>query len=429
MISDILLTLFFVFLNGFFVAAEFAIVKVRHSLVEIKSREGNSLAKITLNILNNLDAYLSATQLGITLASLGLGWIGESVVSSIIIGLLDYFGFHIEDKLAHQISLPIAFLTITILHIVFGELAPKTVAIQRPEQTSFFVSLPLVVFYNIFKPFIWSLNKFANYIVKLMGFGHLSGESGLHTSEEIRYLIQESDESSGLSEEEKELLENVFEFSETPIRKIMIPRNKMIAIEQSMKLQTIIDLVIEEGYSRLPVYNKSLDNIVGIIYTKDLLTTLQYPNLFVLADLMRPAFFVDETEMIKTVLDRFKVRKIHIAIVRDEFGGTAGLVTLEDIIEEIVGEIQDEYDEEKPLVEQINENEFIVSAGLTIEDVNEYLQLPIKESEDYDTVGGYILNYSGKIPAKNEIVELEDYNCLILESSDRRIETVKLIKK
>ena len=209
----------------------------------------------------------------------------------------------------------------------------------------------------------------------------------------------------------------------------MIPRNKMIAIEQNMNLQNIIDMVIEEGYSRLPVYNKTIDNVVGIIYTKDLLTTLQYPNLFVLADLMRPAFFVDETEMIKTVLDKFKVRKIHIAIVRDEFGGTAGLVTLEEIIEEIVGEIQDEYDEEKPLVEQINENEFIVSAGLTIEDVNEYLQLPIAESEDYDTVGGYILNYTGKIPAKNEIVELEDYNCLILESSDRRIETVKLIKK
>lgn len=427
MVGDIILTLFFVFLNGFFVAAEFAIVKVRHSQVELRSREGNNLAKITLNILNNLDSYLSATQLGITLASLGLGWIGESVVSSIIIATLKYFGIEIDPANVHKIALPLAFITITILHIVFGELAPKTVAIQRPEQTSYFISIPMVIFFTIFKPFIWLLNGFANRIVKLLGFKSLSGEAESHTSAEIRYLIQESNEHSGFTEEDKEMLENIFEFSETPIRKIMVPRSKMVAIEQSMKLNDIVDLVITEGYSRLPIYSKTIDNIIGVIYTKDLLTTIQYPNVFVLGDLIRPAFFVSEEEKIKTVLDKFKLKKINIAIVTDEFGGTQGLVTLEDIIEEIVGEIQDEYDEEKPLFEKLNENEFIINAALNISELNDELPLMIQESDEYDTLGGYILNYTGKIPQKDEFIELEHYNCIILESSDRKIELVKLI--
>lgn len=429
MVGDIILTLFFVFLNGFFVAAEFALVKVRLSQIEIKIREGNNLAKVTQNILGHLDAYLSATQLGITLASLGLGWIGESVVSSIIINLFTAVGFHLEPELAHKIALPIAFALITVLHIVFGELAPKTVAIQRPEQTSLAISIPMIVFYNAFKPFIWVLNGFANYIVKSLGFGAITGESELHSSEEIRFLIQESSEESGLSEDDKELLENIFDFSTTPIRKIMIPRSKMFGVEQSLSLNEIVELVLSEGYSRVPVYNKSMDNIVGIIYSKDLLNALQYPNLFVLYDLIRPVYFVNENEKIKVVLDNFKKMKLHFAIVQDEFGGTEGLVTLEDIIEEIVGEIQDEYDEEKPLVEVNQNNEIIINAAITIEEANEHLPIPIPEIEDYDTIGGYIFNYTGTIPKKGEIVELEDYNCEILISSDRKIESVKLILK
>lgn len=428
MISDVILTLFFVFLNGFFVAAEFAIVKVRHSQIELKIREGNSVAKITQLILNNLDAYLSATQLGITLASLGLGWIGESVVSALILDTFAFLNLNLSPESAHQISLPIAFLSITILHIVFGELAPKTVAIQKSEQTSLFISIPLLIFYRVFKPFIWLLNGLATHLIKLFGLHSISEEGEHHSSEEIRYIIKESPEESGLSSDDKELLENIFDFSSTPIRKIMVPRNRVFGVEQSISLDNIIDMILNEGFSRVPVYNKSLDNIVGVLYSKDLLNSLRYPNLFTLLDLLRPVYFVDENEKIKSVLDNFKKSKIHFAVVQDEFGGTEGIVTLEDILEEIVGEIQDEYDEEKPPIQTTTSDEYIIDATITIDQANEYLPKAIQELEDYDTISGYIFNYSGKIPAKGEIIELEDYICEILESSNRKIESVKFTR-
>lgn len=429
MIIDIFLTLFLVFLNGFFVAAEFAIVKVRLSQIELKIRTGNKLAIIAKNLTQHLDSYLSATQLGITLASLGLGWIGESVVAQVIKNIMIFVGITLTPSLIHQIALPVAFVTITILHIVFGELAPKSIAIQRPENVSLIVSVPLRIFYFIFKPFIWLLNSFANLMIRLIGFQPSTAESGLHTSEELLLLLEESSQSGVEGLPDKELIENVFEFSEIPVKQVMVPRGKMFGIEINTDTDIIIDKIIEEGYSRLPVYHKTVDNIVGIIFAKDFINFLRDKNLVALQDVVRPAYFVNENDKIDKILKIMQKQKIHMAIVIDEFGGTAGLITLEDIIEEIVGEIQDEYDEEIPFVSKVTDRDFIVQAIVTIDDANDFLPVPLPENDDYETVGGLIVSKEGRIPDIGEKIDIGDYFCKILKSSDRLIEQVKLTLK
>ncbi|MFH1049659.1 MAG: hemolysin family protein [bacterium] len=429
MILDIFITLFLVFLNGFFVAAEFAIVKVRLSQLELRIRAGSNLAVLAKNLTQHLDAYLSATQLGITLASLGLGWIGESVVAEIIKNVMFFFGITSTPELIHKIALPLAFVTITVLHIVFGELAPKSIAIQRPENVSLVISVPLRIFYIIFRPFILLLNSFANLMIKLLGFQPSTAESGLHSSEELLLLLEESTQRGVEGMPDKELIENVFEFSEIPVKQVMVSRGKMFSVEIETEPNVIIDKIIDEGYSRLPVYKSTVDNIVGIIFAKDFINFLRDKDLVTLEDIIRPAYFVNENDKIDIILKFMQKQKIHMAIVIDEFGGTAGLVTLEDIIEEIVGEIQDEYDEETPWVIKLNENEYIVQAIATIDDANDFLPVPLPENDDYETVGGLIVSTEGRIPDINETIELDDYHCNIMKSSDRFIEQVKLIVK
>lgn len=425
MVLDILLTIFLVLLNGFFVAAEFAIVKVRISQIELRLLAGSNLAKTAKNIVLHLDSYLSATQLGITLASLGLGWIGDKVVTSIVISLFHLVGYYPDPELAHQIAFPIAFALITFLHIVFGELAPKSLAIQQPESTTLAVSLPLKFFYILFKPFIWALNNVANFILRLVGITAPHGHE-LHSAEELRYLLEQGRESGAIKSSEHELIENVFYFSERTARQIMVSRTHIAAVDINSSTEEIVDKVIEEGYSRMPVYRDSLDNIVGIIYAKDVLTVLKHERLILVQDILRPAYFIPETHQISTLLKEFQRRRVQLAIVLDEFGGTAGIVTAEDIMEELVGEIQDEYDEELPVVEKTDDGEYTVKASAPIVDVNEYLPHPLPESEDYSTLGGLLNVVFGKIPDVNERMEFEGYEFIILKKTKRSIELVRV---
>lgn len=426
MISGIALTLLFVLANAFFVAAEFAIVKVRLSVIELRVRSGNSLAKIAKHIVTHLDAYLSATQLGITLTSLALGWIGESVVAQIVLDVMAAFGVILAPELAHKIALPIAFMTITILHIVFGELAPKSLAIQYPDKVTLAISLPLRLFFIVFKPFIWILNGLANLIIRMFGLQTANEGEQVHSSEEIRYLLEESSKSGEIDAIEHKMLENIFDFSDTPVKQIMVPRTRISAIEIGMELNDIIDKFIEEGYSRMPVYRGSIDVIIGEIYGKDLIKLQRHQDSISINDIIRPALFINEEEMISVLLKTLQKEHAHIAVVLNEFGGTAGIVTLEDILEEIVGEIQDEYDEEKPMVEETSTNEYNISASITIDDVNELLPIPLPEDDDYETVGGFILSILGRIPETGENLLYQRYNIEITKSSDRRIEEVKL---
>ncbi|PSR54332.1 hemolysin [Adhaeribacter arboris] len=425
MILNILLTILLVLLNGFFVAAEFAIVKVRASQIELRAQAGNSLAKVALSMINNLDAYLSATQLGITLASLGLGWIGEKVVASIIINIMVWAGFQGNEALAHSIALPIAFAVITILHIVFGELAPKSLAIQRSEATSLAVSIPLRVFYLVSWPAIWFLNGFSNLILRAFGITPMHG-SEVHSSEELRLLFEQSKESGAIQDSQHELMENVFQFNDRMVKQIMVPRTKLAALDVDSSEDKILDMVFHEGYSRIPVYKETIDNIVGVLYVKDLLIVIRRNEPIDLKQLMRPAYFVPETKKIHRLLQHFQRSHMHMAIVSDEFGGVSGLVTIEDIMEELVGEIQDEYDEEIPVVEKINDYEYRVSTAASILDANDFLPYSLPEGEDYETVGGLINVIYGAIPEIGDTAIFNEYEFKVLEKSQRNIEMVLL---
>ena len=340
----LIFALFLVFLNGFFVAAEFAIVKVRASQIEIKAKTGSRVGKMAKNILHHLDGYLAATQLGITLASLGLGVVGEKVMHEIIHDSLANFG--VGEALITTISTAIAFSVITIMHIVFGELAPKSLAIQRPVATTLFVAIPLQLFYILFRPFIWVLNGLAIVILKPFGINAAGAHESLHSNEELQYLLDQGKESGALEDNEHELIKNVFDFNERVVKNIMVPRTKISGIELDTPIDEVIDRIISEGYSRMPVYDDVIDKIIGVVHAKDVLPLLAEKKDWALTDIIRKPYFVPETKKINDLLSELQQKRIQIAIVIDEFGGTAGMVTLEDIVEEIVGEIQDEYDQD-----------------------------------------------------------------------------------
>ena len=419
------LTFFLVLLNGFFVAAEFAMVRVRGSQIELQAKSGSAVAKIARGIMQNLDGYLAATQLGITIASLGLGWVGQEVVTKIMLNLFALFGVVITSGFIINTSHVIAFTLITILHIVFGELAPKSIAIQRSVPTILNISVPLRFFFVVFRPLIWVLNGFAGFILNILGINPTQGDTH-HSSEELQYLLEQGIETGALDSNEHELIQNVFDFNERVVKNIMVPRTKISGVDISTEQDELIKILITEGYSRMPVYDDVIDKIVGVVHTKDILPLLVSNVPIVLKNIIRKPYFVPETKKINDLMAELQQKRIQIAIVLDEFGGTAGMVTLEDIVEELVGEIQDEFDEEKPIVEKINENEFIVNALAPIYDVNEHLPHDLPEDGDFETVSGWLGDIFGKIPEVGEQKESNGYNITVLKKSDQNIESVKL---
>jgi len=425
MALDIFWTLFLVLANGFFVAAEFAIVKVRVSQIEVQAKTGSKVATIAKSITEHLDGYLAATQLGITLSSLALGWVGEAVMTQIVQGALGFFGVELTGSIATNAGHVLAFTIITVLHIVFGELAPKSIAIQKPVATTMKIAVPLQFFYFIFRPFIWILNGFANFLLKILGFEVTKGESA-HSSEELQYLLDKGKESGALDISEHELIKNVFDFNERIVKNIMVPRTKIVAVEVTADASELIETMTEEGYSRLPIYEDNIDQIVGIVHTKDILPLLAKGKEVVMKNIMRKPYFIPETKKINDLMAEFQQKRIQLAIVLDEFGGTAGMVTLEDIVEELVGEIQDEYDEETPVVERISETEYMVDAGASIHDVNEFLPIELPESQDYDTMSGLVIEIFDKIPEVGERKEEYGYVFTIIRKAQQNIEFVKL---
>lgn len=427
MLLDVLLTLFLVLLNGFFVAAEFALVKVRSSQLEVKASEGEMTAALTLSMIKNLDSYLSACQLGITLASLALGWIGEKVVAALIIKLLAETGHQLPVDLVHDISLVFAFILITTLHIVLGEQAPKSIAIHRAETVSMAISYPLRLFYTVFRPFIWALNWLSTVVIKLMGMSKIN-EHDQHSAEELELLIDQGKVSGVIEASEHELIKNVFYFNQIMAKQVMTPRTSINAIDIEADPERVLDKVVQEGYSRLPVYKESIDDIVGILYTKDLLRKMRDADDVEvnIQDILRQPVYVPEIKRISELLKELQDKHLHMAIVTDEFGGVAGLVTIEDIIEELVGEIQDEHDDEAPIVEQVGtEQSYILNALCPIEDINEFLPEPITIGTDYDTVSGYLAKLFGKIPDLQEKIKDASYEYSIMKKSKRNVMVVK----
>ena len=424
----LLITLLLVLANAFFVAAEFAIVKVRASQIELLAQAGSRTAKMGQHLISHLDASLSTIQLGITLASLGLGWIGEPVVAKLIIEVMHLVGLEADPDLAHRIALPVAFILLTFLLIVFGELAPKSLAIQHSQSTTLAVAFPLWFFYLIFSPAIVALNWTSNQVLRLFGIRPASEAEHYHSGEELRFLLEQGREGGTIEQDEHELIEKVFEFGETTVREIMVPRTNIAAIEVTSSRSALVNLLVEGGYSRIPVYEESLDNIIGVVHAKDLITLMEHRDLIILRDLLRPAFFVPE-KPIDDLLREFQRRKVHIAMVVDEFGSTAGLVTMEDILEELVGEIQDEHDSENHDIEKVSNQTYIVNAALSISDVNAHIdEFELPEGNDYTSVGGLINKWLGRIPEVDEVFEYDALRMTVLKTDNHHVTQVKIEK-
>lgn len=410
MTFDVILTLSLVALNGFFVAAEFAIVKVRSSQIALE--KGNISKKAAQNIINNLDGYLAATQLGITLASLGLGWVGEDVMSRIILNVMGALGVSMSTSVAHSIALPIAFAMLTILHIVFGELAPKSLAIRYPTTTTLTISVALRIFYYTFRPFIWLLNGFANLVLKLFGVKPVT-EQEIHSEDELKLIIAESEEGGAIEPNERELIQNVFDFDDRIVRQVMVPRVKISGLRSNLSMQETMEVVLREGYSRFPVFENSLDEIVGIVHAKDIIAAYVQKADKTLKEIMRPAHFIPESKRIDVLLREFQRRKTQMAIVVSEFGGTIGIVTLEDILEELVGEIQDEHDHEQQIVTLLDKQDYQIVAQSSIHDINKFVDVPFPESEDYETLSG-LLTYHRPMLREGDTFKLFNYRFKIL---------------
>ncbi len=414
MVADILITILLVLLNGFFVAAEFAIVKVRMSQLQVRS-SSSFAARIAESMVANLDGYLAATQLGITLASLGLGWIGESVVSKIIIQAMEMFNMQVEEQLAHKIALPIAFATITVLHIVFGELAPKSLAIRHPIKTTLAVAAPLRIFHLVFRPFIFVLNNFANFILKLIGIKPILEHEGIHSEEELKLIIAESAEGGAIEDSERELIQNVFDFDDRFVWQILRPRTQIAAIEVDTTLEEAIEFAIQEGYSRYPLYDDTIDHIIGFVHSKDLLLLSRKEKDKSIREIMRPVLYVSSNKKVLQLLRLMQKERSQLAIAVNEFGGTVGLVTLEDIIEELVGEIQDEYDTETPIVEQVDIATYKIQAQNPLDEINEFLPEPFPESEEYHTMSGLLQQVADEIPEEGETITVGNYEITVLK--------------
>ena len=428
----ILIALFLVLLNGFFVAAEFSIVKVRYSQIQLKAAEGNSMAKQAEDIIKNLDAYLSATQLGITLASLALGWVGESALHHIIEDIFIRMGMVVDNATVTTVSLVLSFLIITVMHIVFGELVPKSIAIRKSESTTLIIAAPLKLFYNIFRPFIWLMNGISNAFLRLIKI-HPVSEHEIHSTEELQLLVKQSADSGAIEEENYEIIKNAFDFTDHTAKQVMVPRQNILSIDIDEPIEDIINTIMESGYSRVPVYENSIDNIIGIFYVKEIIReyiqrkgNLTHDDL---RDKMREAFFVVGSKKISDLLKTFQLKKQHLAIVIDEFGGTEGIITLEDILEELVGEIQDDEDEEANVVDQVSENTYWVQATQPLDEINEHLPkgFPLSEEGEFNTLAGYILHDLADIPEENQEFSLNGYECKILKMNNKSVEVVELI--
>jgi len=420
---NLFLVFFLVFLNGFFVAAEFAMVKIRSSRISQLVAEGNPRAKVAQKMTNNLDAYLSACQLGITLASLGLGWIGEPAIAHLIEEPLAYFG--VPDIAIQTIAFVIAFAIITFLHIVLGELAPKSLAIQRAEGTILLIARPLILFHKLMYPFILLLNGTANKFLKWMGVEPVKEGELAHTEEEIRILVNQSHRSGLIDNTEMALFDNIFEFSDRIAREIMVPRVDMVTIDIEDSHEEILQKIEQERHTRYPVSQGDKDHIIGYVHVKDLYLQMNRNQKFSIKDILRSVTMVSEAAEISSALKQIQKNRTQIALVIDEYGGTAGLITVEDIIEELVGEIQDEFDNEELSPIQKTKEGYRVEGRVLVEEVNDLLGIEINDV-DVDTIGGWMYSILSKKPETGDFVKKTGFLFTIEKIDENRIEQISI---
>ena len=418
----ILVVFLLVFGNAFFVAAEFSIVKMRSSRLDVLIAEGNRRASYAKKLADRLDVALSVTQLGITIVSLGLGWLGEPVVASLLHPAFSWFG--VPESAVETVSFAIAFFLITSLHIVGGELIPKNVAIRKVESVALTVALPLLVFQRIMYPFVWLLNHVANWAEERMGFSVVTKEEDVaHTEEEIRVLMEESHRQGFIDKTELEFVDNVFDFADLSVREIMIPRTDMVCLDLEDSLEESIETAMEERLTRYPICDGGKDNIIGFLHIKDFLQTLYKKEAPDLRKLARHALVVPEAMAVSRLLQTMQQERSQLAIVVDEYGGTAGMVTIEDVIEEIVGDIQDEFDTDRPLVEKKGACLYSVDAKMLLEELEDILEVAIDE-EEIDSVGGWLSAHVDNPPRIGQKAAFGDAQFFVEETEGVRITRV-----
>jgi len=419
-----------IFLNGYFVASEFALVAVRKTRINELAKNGNGSAKKVRKALNNINHYISATQLGVTLASLALGWIGEPVIATSIEPLFAFLPSQTAFITSHTLAVIISFIIITFLTVVVGELVPKSVALQKTEKVSFLIITPLLIFSKIFNPFIWVLNTSGQLILKLFKFSTLPEAGSIHTEEEIKMLLEESSKGGAIPIREAEMVENIFEMGDIPVKAIMVPRTDILAFGVSTNLKAVVAKIADHPHSRFPVYENTIDTVIGFIHVKDIYRELlkkgEKTKLSQL-NIIRKIVTVPEGKKIDAVLQEMRRKRIHLALVYDEFGGTAGIITLEDVIESLVGEIEDEFDQPLQDIVKQKDGTFLVDGQTLIEDFKNRFKLPLK-GQGYLTVGGLVVGLLGHDPNVKDSVQINNLVMTIEQVEGKRIKALKLRK-
>lgn len=425
-IFQIFTIFFFVFLNGFFVAAEFAIVKVRTSRIEQLAAEGVRRAKTAKVILKSLDAYLSACQVGITLASLALGWIGEPFLARELEPVFKTLGIQ-SAAVVHSVSFALAFAIITYLHIVVGEMAPKSLSIRLAEVTTLWISIPLYIFYRVFKPFIWLLNHSALYILRVFGIRDPTESELAHSEEELKLIFAHSAQSGHLTNREVEIMENVLALHDKTAKQVMIPRTAVAFLSLTNTFGENLKIIEESQHTRYPLCDGDLDHVLGMVHIKDVLAaTMRGEKGVRMNQLKRDVLFYPETIDLDALFKEFQRTKLHMAVLIDEYGGTTGIVTLEDVLEELVGEIYDEFDQPMPLIRRVGKREYLIDGLCPVSLCEEKLNIQFPEF-DVETVGGAVFSMVGHIPQPG-FQHKFDQGTIIVEAIDRqRIAKIRLV--
>ena len=428
---NIFIILFLLFVNAFFVAAEFSLVKVRKTRLEQLCNEGNSNAKKALKLVNDVNRMLAAAQLGVTIASIALGWVAESTIVQIIEPFINIFTHSAGKMSAHVIAVPISFILVTYFHVLLGEQLPKCISLRHPETLSLLIATPMDMFITLFKPFVWLLEVSGN---KILAACHANSEDAslVHSTEELDMLVDASYNEGVLNETEAEMLHNMFKFSDLMAKQVMIPRTDMVCIPNDISYEELTKETLGNQYTRYPVYEDNIDKILGFIHVKDLYTLAMTKDTFSINKLIRPLILIPETMTLDNLIIEFKKRHCQIAVVIDEFGGTSGLITLEDVLEEIIGDVQDEFDEDAEAdIKEIGENTYLANAMMRIDEFVEFFGLKESqfEEDDVDTIAGLVVKLLGRIAEVGDSVSFNGLTFTVKEVDGARITKLQVYRE
>ena len=428
---NIFIILFLLFVNAFFVAAEFSLVKVRKTRLEQLCNEGNSNAKKALKLVNDVNRMLAAAQLGVTIASIALGWVAESTIVQIIEPFINIFTHSAGKMSAHIIAVPISFILVTYFHVLLGEQLPKCISLRHPETLSLLIATPMDMFITLFKPFVWLLEVSGN---KILAACHANSEDAslVHSTEELDMLVDASYNEGDLNETEAEMLHNMFKFSDLMAKQVMIPRTDMVCIPNDISYEELTKETLGNQYTRYPVYEDNIDKILGFIHVKDLYTLAMTKDTFSINKLIRPLILIPETMTLDNLIIEFKKRHCQIAVVIDEFGGTSGLITLEDVLEEIIGDVQDEFDEDAEAdIKEIGENTYLANAMMRIDEFVEFFGLKESqfEEDDVDTIAGLVVKLLGRIAEVGDSVSFNGLTFTVKEVDGARITKLQVYRE